>query len=144
MAALAANFIFELPFYKEFVAPQYKETSLRITTGKEEYNKAYDYFTPEENMNTHIRELAPTYRDDNPLTQRTRRFEFYNNEQTNFFARKPFNCLFCMSFWWTLGGLVFILFFKHSVPVNTLAVPMCAAVLAEAFNRWFKSLPLSL
>lgn len=142
-SALAANFIWMLPTYQRFISSRKKDVSLRITTGRESYDQAESYFDMEE---TKVRYIGFKGEPDpvRAISDEQRRYEFYKNVETNFFNRKPFTCLFCLTFWLSLFtiGLSFIL----SLPFAVDSVPalFCAPVLAVAFRRWFDSLGVNL
>ncbi len=62
--------------------------------------------------------------------------------ESNWFARKPFTCLYCITFWLALLCCVVVpLVFGGRVE---LGVAFTAPVVAVAFDRWFNSLPVKM
>lgn len=149
ITALATTFVMQLPAYQRLVSPRYKETSLRITTGREEYDQAETYFQPNETPGIDVRFVGYSGDQDDQFSPGAKRYEFYKRKQVNFFYRKPFTCTFCMAFWFgTLGGgLSFILLQQPVGLYEALAIVIqsgSASIVAEAFTRWFKNLPIKL
>ncbi len=63
-------------------------------------------------------------------------------KEQNPLARKPFNCLLCVTFW--AGLVAFLLIPLLTAKAWDVTPALCSPVLAVAFNRWFKNLPVRL
>lgn len=143
-----ALMLFELPAWKRITAPKHREVSLRVTTGKDEFDQADHYFKPD-GRTIKTRELPFAVPEgisihDWVWREKNRKYEFYRVNQVNLFNRKPFTCLYCMTFWIGLifAALSFILSFGDWLSFAAAAV--VAPSLAKAFDRWFNSLPVKI
>lgn len=135
LLALAANALWITPGYKKFIAPRYKRVELGYTgMSSEEF---------ENMLSTNINAQYENVSSGIVITSR----KWHVEKQSNWFARKPFTCSFCMSFWLAVVYLVSIYSILLKLPEAAsvpplVALPFAVAFLSEALNRWFSSLPI--
>jgi hypothetical protein len=107
LLSLAANGLWFNPVYENFIAPRKKRVELGETDGDL---------------------IGRIFERDNPGVcnewkspdKESRVRVWYKYDETNFFARKPFNCLLCFGFWFA-----FMFFAIHSL--------FCAEAVTVAF-----------
>ena len=141
LTALAVNFMFQLPTYQRLTSRRNRETILQRTTSREEYDKAYDFYEAGDSITVSVRFLHySSERGGDPFDYPVH--EFYTTKQDNPLHRKPFTCIFCMTFWIATLQYLFIplIVGKEIVP----SVLVTAPFVAEAFSRLYKLIPIKL
>lgn len=127
--ALASNLVFMVPLFQSAIASRKKRIDLTAAIPESLINESTG--AGSHGYVTGFNEQHQQY---------TKRF--YKNIETNFFARPPFNCLLCFTFWTAIIGVLIIPFLFGGVidPRPAFVAP----VLAVAFKRWLDSLPVKL
>ena len=128
-----ALMLFELPAWKRITASRMTKKNTYITRSDEERER-YGEDHPGELFNWVDRRINTD-----------RRAQWFKTVQSNPLHRKPFTCLYCMTFWIGLifANLSFILFSAES-GVDYVCAAVVAPSLAKAFDRWFNSLPVKI
>lgn len=149
---LAANFIWMLPAYQSAIKSRTKRIVVGRCRNTEEDYKLFleKYPSVDADMYEKI------WIGKEALFENPTHLEFYSYQEQNYFARKPFMCLYCITFWLGVITSVFFTILLFSVgsymPTTTWsellfempAAVVGAAVLSVALNRWFNSLPVKL
>lgn len=133
---LAANFIWMLPAYQSAIK------SRRV----KEYNNLQGRYDGTD--------VGYKSKDDLMLGLNPIKRDYYLKE-TNLFNRKPFTCLYCITFWLgvsyaTFSTILSLLpqtkfgFVNWNEIIGVCGAVLCAPVLSVALNRWFNSLHVKL